>query len=564
MSNKKRLLVIGLDGATWQIIGPLCRQGALPAIAGLMSRGSRGTLQSTTPSATFPAWSTLLTGKNPGKHGIFDFTERIPGTYQVRFLNATFRRSPSLWRLLSDAGLRVGCMGVPTTYPPEPVNGFMISGFDSPVAGSIDPSFVYPPELYQELQQEQPDYCISDLLETYMDESWYARARDTVFESLSRKAETGLYLYRKEPWDCFMVLFGETDTASHHFWKFFDPSSPRYTERADLQEVIPEVYKRIDTAIQQFLDLLRDNTAVLLVSDHGFGGIGNTAFSLNRWLEQQGYLTFEHRQSLPDRVLQFAKQAGVRYLPHSFQEKVFRSGLRSVAQKMESSSRFSGIQWERTRAFSEELNHFPSIHLNVRGREPQGMVEPGASYERLRSEIIERLGDWRDPETGEVFIREARPREDVYNGKYVDLAPDIILDINTTAGHSYASLSARYFGQGQCFKTFSPADLTGDRALSMSGSHRPEGIFLCATPDKPAEEEVLYGLTLQDVCPSVLSYFGIEPDQDMDGNAIECLSGTAQAERSVAGKPYDAACSPYSSEEERKVEERLKRLGYIE
>ena len=140
-----RVLVIGLDGATFDLIEPWKEE--LPNLAGLMEGGAWGRLRSTVPPVTFPAWTSLATGTNPGRHGIFDFTQRVPGAYRVEFVNATFRRQPSVWRHLSKAGRRVGVMGLPAAYPPEAVNGFFISGFDSPVATGIDRSFVHPPKL---------------------------------------------------------------------------------------------------------------------------------------------------------------------------------------------------------------------------------------------------------------------------------------------------------------------------------------------------------------------------------------------------------------------------------
>ena len=142
-----KLLIIGLDGATFDLIEPWADE--LPHLARLMREGAWGRLRSTVPPATFPAWTSFMTGVDPGQHGVFDFTRRVPGAYRVEFVNATHRRVPTLWRILSDAGLRVGVLGVPATYPPEHLNGFQISGFDAPIAVGIDRSFVQPPELFQ-------------------------------------------------------------------------------------------------------------------------------------------------------------------------------------------------------------------------------------------------------------------------------------------------------------------------------------------------------------------------------------------------------------------------------
>src|SRR4029077_14033209 len=126
------LVVVGLDGATLDLIRPWVADGTLPHLSRLCDRGAGGRLRSTIPPATFPAWTSLVTGVNPGRHGILDFTERIPGTYRLRFVNGSYRRAPALWTRLTHAGRRVAVMTVPATYPPERVAGIMVSGFESP------------------------------------------------------------------------------------------------------------------------------------------------------------------------------------------------------------------------------------------------------------------------------------------------------------------------------------------------------------------------------------------------------------------------------------------------
>ncbi len=134
------IAIVGLDGATWDLAGPFMEAGEMPTLRRLVTRGVSGVLRSTTPPVTFPAWSSFMTGVNPGKHGIFDFTRRLPGTYEIAFVTSRDRRVPTIWQLLSEAGRRVAVLGVPTTYPPEAVNGIVVGGFDSPVATATGPA----------------------------------------------------------------------------------------------------------------------------------------------------------------------------------------------------------------------------------------------------------------------------------------------------------------------------------------------------------------------------------------------------------------------------------------
>ncbi len=568
MSSNKRLLIIGLDGATGDIIEPLIAQGSLPNLARLMQQGVWNTLLSTVPPATFPAWTTCITGKNPGKHGLFDFTERVQGTYRVRFVNSTFRRAKSLWQILSEEGLRVGVMGLPATYPPEVVNGFMISGFDSPVAMSIDSSFVYPEKLLAEIKEQVGDYKISELQETVMDKQWYYDARQKIFQSLKRKADTALYLYRKEPWDCFMIHFGETDTGAHHFWKFHDPSSPRYCPVDDsLANAIRDVYRRVDSAIGEFTENLWENTQILLVSDHGSGGIGDKAISLNQWLCQEGYLHVNQTSSLLEKGLSFSKQWGLTCLPASFQEKVFRSPARFLAQRMESSARFGGIVWKKTAAFSEDLNYFPSIHINLCGREPEGNVSQGTEYERLRENIIEKLLTWQDPEAASPIVKRAWKREEVYSGHYVHLAPDIILELNTPDNYSYLCLPHKHFHPGQVLKKLHRKEMCGARSMSMSGSHRPEGVFIVSGEHLCCSGKMKEAVSLQDVCPTILSFFGLPVPDDLDGRPLNIFKGSSPPTYKQPVAPcavLSPAPIPYTAEQEQSIEKKLQRLGYRE
>jgi predicted AlkP superfamily phosphohydrolase/phosphomutase len=221
-----------------------------------------------------------------------------------------------------------------------------------------------------------------------------------------------------------------------------------------------------------------DNTTVLIVSDHGFGGVSDKAVSINKWLEQQGFLSLGKKSSSANKTFNMLRTLGLKYLPHGLQEKVFRTPLKLIAQHMESASRFYGIQWNETMAFSEDINCFPSIYINLRGREPEGTVPDLGEYNRLRDDIIVRILNWKDPSTKQPVIKHAWRREEIYSGDHVRLAPDIMLELNTDNGYSYMCLPHRYFKLDETVIKLSPTDLTGSRLLSMSGSHREEGIIV--------------------------------------------------------------------------------------
>jgi predicted AlkP superfamily phosphohydrolase/phosphomutase len=337
------LLIIGLDGATWDVAEPLIAAGRMPNLAALRARGTWGPLASTTPPATFPSWSTFATGVNPGRHGIFDFTRRVFGTYDVTFINSTFRDAPSLWRRFSDAGKRVGVLGLPGTYPPERLNGCMISGFDTPVTTRADASFIDPPELIS-IVREEGGFPFADFQEFRIDAEWYRMARERLLRGIETKTRLATRLLRSERWDCFLLLFGESDTVAHHFWKFHDPTSPRFeAANAETTDAVNTVYERLDAAVGELMQAAEpDHT--LVVSDHGFGGAGRKCLYLNRWLTEQGFQ--KRRQSAGGGLSSGLKRLALQMVPSGLQARAFRMNGGRWASRLESRSRFAGIEWK--------------------------------------------------------------------------------------------------------------------------------------------------------------------------------------------------------------------------
>ena len=290
----RRLLIIGVDAGTLDLIEPWARAGDLPHLARLLKEGAYGRVQSTLPPSTYPAWTSFMTGQNPGRHGLVDFTLREGGRNAVRFASSRDRQSASLWGILSEAGRRVAVLGMPATYPPEAVNGCMVSGFDSPLAWRLNESFFHPRGLHREVIQEAGLFPLSACREDRIGKGWHERAYREILKSLEQETRVAEYLLGRETWDCFCVVFGQTDTVCHHFWKFFDPSSPRYDSEGARRfgDAIRQVYRRVDSAIGSLLQRAPDDVTVLIVSDHGAGGTGNQIIHLNAWLAGEGHLTF--------------------------------------------------------------------------------------------------------------------------------------------------------------------------------------------------------------------------------------------------------------------------------
>jgi predicted AlkP superfamily phosphohydrolase/phosphomutase len=505
-----------------------------------------------------------MTGVNPGQHGIFDFTRRIPGHYAIEFINATYRRRPSVWRLLSEAGLRVGAMGFPATYPPEAVNGFLISGFDSPVATGIDRSFVTPPELYDEIRTAVGPYEITDFQEVRIGPGWHKEALRKLKHAARRRIEIAAYLLDSERWDCFAVHFGESDTVAHHFWAFHDPGSPRYDEGGvdEFGQAILQVYQELDRALGVLLALAGHDATLFVVSDHGSGGTGERVIHLNAWLAQNGWLRFAP-PGLPERATALVRSLGLA-LPAALQEWAFRGPFHGLVNRLESNTRLGALDWAGTRAFSEETNTFPSIWINVRGRDPEGTVDPGAEYEQLRDELLACLLGWSNPESGEPVIARAWRREDLLHGEAALDAPDIVLEPALDQGYTYTCLPtpAPTPHLMEPVRRLAPDERLGAKGGSMNGSHRPAGILLLHG-DGVRSGADLAESHIVDVAPSMLHLLGVPLPSYLDGRVLhEAFLGNARGFTTSEEAASASDHRPYSKAQADAVARRLRGLGY--
>lgn len=523
-----RFLLIGLDGAEPTLLGPWMDAGYLPNLARLRARGGFRPLASTQPPATFPAWTTCVTGVNPGKHGLFDFTEFVPGQRAVRFVNSTYRKVPALWNVISAAGKRVGVLSVPGTYPPEPVNGFMVSGFDSPVASRLDASFVCPQDLYPEVR----DWRFADLQESHIGPGWHRAALDALLRKLDDKERIACRLLAREPWDFFMVVFGESDTVSHHFWLFHDPQSPRH--QAGFETAIRQVYERLDRVVGALVKAAGEDCVVAVLSDHGFGGAGTGVLHLNNWLAERGYLSFRPARE------SWAKRLALRFVPNAWRGPLFRR-FSGWAARAESQSRLGRIDWEHTRAWSEELNYFPSIRIH----DPAQTMSP-AEYQALVTCLCAQLAVWPP-------IARAWPRDALYTGPWVERAPDILLDLALEDGYRPSCLRSPKHDP-RPFRRLETHEYLGGKERGMNGTHRDTGVLVLSQPPAVGPDEV----SLLDIAPTVLAVLQV-PGPPMEGRSLLGNGpGTTNLETESAPE------QPYTEAQARVLEDRLRGLGYLE
>ena len=530
----KRVLLIGLDGFSPDLARIWVEEGRLPHLAALRATGAVMPLEGVVPPVTYPAWTTCVTGVNPGTHGVVDFTEMIPGRYAIRFMNSADRKVPALWNILSDAGKRVCVLGVPGTYPPEPVNGILMAGFDSPVADGVDRSFVYPPEAYARVRE----WRFAEFQEHRIDARWYGEALASLEEKIETKARIALDLFDTGPWDFFMVVFGEADTASHHFWPLEDAQSPRRSALGGgPKHPVRRIYEQLDAVVGRFIDRVDDDTLVLVVSDHGFGGADIRALHLNNYLEESGWLRYRPAR---DSLL---KQAVLRWAPVRGRGRLFRRFQR-YAEAAESRSRFGGIDWRGTRAWSDELDYFPSVRLNLAGREPEGIVSP-EEYGR----VVRELCDLLEQAPG---VSSAVPRDALYNGPYVTRAPDIILELAWEGGYRPSCTRRR---GGPVLETLPPERHAGGKEAGCSGVHRNPAFLAMNRPARKFRPGLL------DIAPTVLDHLDLS-GPPMEGMSL--LTGAEPSDTDGPGKWTPPPEKSYTRDQETLLEERMRLLGYFE
>jgi predicted AlkP superfamily phosphohydrolase/phosphomutase len=561
-----RVLVIGLDGATFDLIDPWVEQGKLPFISECLKKGTRSSLLSTPLSNSAQAWSSFITGKNPGKHGIYDFFETRSDSYGVRFLNASFRKGRSLWRLVSNSGKKVGVMNVPMTYPAEAVNGVFLSGLDSP---GIDGNFAYPRRLMEEINQHVGGYILEPGIWGYIRRGRQDIALQKLLEMVRIRTATARYLMKSRDWNLFMVVYTATDKVQHHFWKYIDPSRPEYHADSACSNAILKVYQEIDKGIQELKETAKD-ASIIIMSDHGAGPSSRRTMYINRWLNREGFLNFKDSGKISGKlgrfkynVLEQTSNEIKKLFPRKTKEFMVRLFPR-IRDKVDSVLLLPGIDWSRTKAYSRE-NH-PAIFINTAGREAEGIVEHGQQYEDVRNEIIEKLQNLRCPETGYSIVGEIFKREDIYHGPEAFKAPDIIFQWNQFL---YVHRPSGSVANNVFLETLGDKELlSSENTTRPSGIHRDQGILI-AFGDQFEKNKIIEGARIYDITPTVLYLLGIPIPDDMDGAVLEGAISRDYLKKNLLKKGRaitieEAAPKSFDLDETRAVKERLKGLGYID
>lgn len=433
----------------------------LPNIKRLVSNSIYGAMKSTIPAITCPAWVSMMTSANPGRLGLYGFRNRSSYDYEgLSFANSSAIHQDTIWDILSKMGKKVVVIGVPMTYPPKPVNGCMVTCFMTP---DTKCDYTYPHELKAEVESVSNGYIL-DVEEFRSDNK--DPILKTIYDMTEKRFRLTRHFIRSKEWDFFMVVEMGTDRIHHAFWKYFDVEHPLHIPGSQYEDAILNYYKYLDDEIGETLKLLSDDTLILIVSDHGakkmVGGI-----CINEWLIQNGYMKLAQ---YPSETTQFNKVI---------------------------------VDWENTMVWGEG-GYYGRIFMNVKGREPSGIIAP-QHYEHFRNELIRKLEDLRDENGRNINTKVFKP-EDIYtecNG----IPPDLIV--------YYGDLSWRSIGSVGNRTIWASENDTGPD----DANHSQYGIFIMRN-GKSQYGVRREGVTLYDVAPTILNYMGVKVPEDMEGEAL--------------------------------------------
>ena len=534
-SGKRRCLLLGLDGATFDVLDPLIRDGVMPFLGRFLDGGARAPLRSVAPPLTFPAWTSLATGQPPGRHGVLDFnTFESPSSLFLRFAMPRDIACETIWSMLSRQRRRVACLNFPLMLPPHSVNGCVIPGW---LPQRWLPRACHPPGLYERLEKDlglrldalamRPEEEVK-AIEGCQNEDY----EDWVRFHIEREEQWFLVLSRllaDEPFDLAAVVFDGIDKIQHLCWRFIDPAgaaqspSPLFLAVRDL---CLQYFGRLDRCLEALVEQAGPETTVLMASDHGFGPT-DTVFSVNVWLERNGHLAWRDGADAEE---------------PADSPRISRPSRRIIRQ----------LDRARTRAcaLTPSAN---AIFLLVDGQRGPGGLSP-AEYEPFRRRLTQDLLAIRNPATGEPLVRRVLTREEAFAGPFLHKAPDLTLELQDYGLFSVAR---------------NPEPIA--RRKEIMGCHRPLGVFAARGPGIQAGLR-LEARSIMDVAPTILYALGLPIPDDLEGRLIEEMHRTEWLKAHAAARcdpspPSGAVGEPsveMDDEDQEQIAARLRALGYME
>jgi predicted AlkP superfamily phosphohydrolase/phosphomutase len=511
--NNNKILIIGLDGGTFDVIDPMIDKGMMPCLKSMKETGASGKLESVIPPVTAPAWFSLASGKNPGKTGVFGFQVRTKDDFEFEYLSSRFFKGNSFWDLLSEQGKTVGLVNYPMLFPPYPIKGFMVSGLGS----SPDQEIAYPANLKEELNTITSGY---EIFVNFSDKR-YLDCDDLLIKDIhsvfDKNVAAALHLMSNWDWDFFMVVISVTDWIQHALWKYCDSTHPLY-DQAKSKRYSPEFdrfWSRVDGAVARLMEQAKPAVTFIL-SDHGFGPM-KKAFYLNNWLQREGYL----------------KRKGFlkRFFGRLEKKDELKKGSRLLKKKLDI---------KKTTAFCLDQDRLMGyVYINsLHGKS------------KLKEEIKTKLQNLMDPSGKPVQVTVHKP-EDIYWGEYTHLAPDLSIVFDDFEYSVEFRLSDQLF-------------LDHPSNSNRTGSHRMEGVLM--VKGSMISKSKIEHTHIYDIASHILYLSGLPIPEDLDGKIIDNLFTPEylKVHPVVYGKARPFAIDEgFERGDHVEVEKRLKALGYL-
>lgn len=362
---KRRAIMIGLDGTPCSLVKRLAEDGTMPNVKRLFGEGTLLEMTTTIPEISSVAWSSFMTGTNPGKHGVYGFLDLKPQSYKVYFPNSTHVKGDTLWDVLGRKGRRSVVLNVPSTYPAREIDGVLVSGF---VAIQLERA-TWPQSLLPRLKEVGYQIDVDARKKKESDEALIA----DVFHTLEKREIVLMELFEQESWDLFIGVITETDRLQHFFWEAIEDPSHKFHDQ------FREVYRRVDKIIGRVAEKRGENDTLFVMSDHGFAPLNKQVY-LNHWLAERGYLSWT--KETPETLEDIAPG---------------------------------------TRAFAMDPAR---IYVNLKGKYPLGSVEQ-SDYRAVLDELKRELATVEVD--GKRIIDRVFEKEEIFTGPLLESAPDLCL-----------------------------------------------------------------------------------------------------------------------------------------
>jgi predicted AlkP superfamily phosphohydrolase/phosphomutase len=523
-----RVLLVGWDGADWRILDPLLEQGALPNLAALIGRGAKGVLRSTIPTHSWAAWPSFLTGVDPADHGVYDILESVPGTHKQYPVTYKSIKERTFLPDLSAAGREVLMVNVPLTFPPPEIKGRLIAGGVLPKGRD----FTHPASLASDLEQAGTPWPINGM-------SWttYRNRPDAFLDevgAVTRARIKAMERLADSDWDLGCFVFFATDRVQHCLSEYLSPDHPDYATRSKekVAERVRDVYRMLDDALGSLLSRVGPDDLVLFISDHGFQSC-TRAVHMDQLLRHLGFLHFSASQA----VLGPMQWGWARKVARKAYDMLGLHGKVSLPQP---------VVWAKTRAYTSIRSTGEGVSVNLAGREVDGIVPP-EDFERVRDELADAISSFKDPVTGRSPVKRVWRREEVFKGRFLDRAPDLLFEPAELYSLTHAKSMV-------------------EKADWVSGDHRIEGVIVAAGPAVAADAFADSPPNLVDVAPTVLAALDASASVAHTGKVLTSVLGAEAAVRAgetsvAAAEDEGRAVGDMEAEE---MEEHLRGLGYLE